>query len=53
MDIISGCKYSIHDLSRTELDKTTRLPRFNMPLELGLDLVVKGLVGLTNEKKYA
>jgi hypothetical protein len=38
MDIISECKYSIHDLSRTELDRTTRLPRFNMPLELGLDL---------------
>ena len=38
MDIISSCKYSIHDLSRTELDKVTKLPRFNMPLELGLDL---------------
>jgi hypothetical protein len=38
MDIISSCKYSIHDLSRTEIDKVTRLPRFNMPLELGLDL---------------
>ena len=38
MDIIGECKYSIHDLSRTELDRATRLPRFNMPLELGLDL---------------
>jgi len=38
MDIISECKYSIHDLSRTELDKPSQLPRFNMPLELGLDL---------------
>jgi len=38
MDIISSCKYSIHDLSRTEIDKDTKLPRFNMPLELGLDL---------------
>lgn len=37
-DIISQCKYSIHDLSRTELDTTSKLPRFNMPLELGLDL---------------
>ena len=25
MDIISECKYSIHDLSRTELDRVTRL----------------------------
>jgi len=38
MDIVSECKYSIHDLSRTSLDRTTRLPRFNMPLELGIDL---------------
>src|SRR5437763_1072079 len=36
--IISECKYGIHDLSRTQLSKRTRLPRFNMPLELGLDL---------------
>jgi hypothetical protein len=39
--IIAECKYSIHDLSRTQLDKTHRLPRFNMPLELGLDLGCK------------
>src|SRR5436190_1630456 len=38
MDIISECKYSIHDLSRTSLDRETELPRFNMPFELGLDL---------------
>lgn len=38
MDIISECKYSIHDLSRTEPDEVSGLPRFNMPLELGLDL---------------
>jgi len=41
LDIISECKYSIHDLSRTELDSTSGLPRFNMPLELGLDLGCK------------
>jgi hypothetical protein len=38
MKIISECKYSIHDLSRTQADAKTGLPRFNMPLELGLDL---------------
>ncbi len=38
LDIISECKYSIHDLSRTELDAASGLPRFNMPFELGLDL---------------
>jgi hypothetical protein len=38
LEIIADCRYSIHDLSRTELDRTTALPRFNMPLELGIDL---------------
>lgn len=37
MQIISECKYGIHDISRTELDKNS-LPRFNMPLELGIFL---------------
>ena len=36
--ILKSCQYSIHDISRTELDKTTGLPRFNMPLELGIDM---------------
>jgi len=38
IEIIASCRYSIHDLSRTELDRTSALPRFNMPLELGIDL---------------
>lgn len=41
MNIISECRYSIHDISRTELDKVHSLPRFNMPLELGIDLGCK------------
>ncbi len=41
LEIISQCKYSIHDISRTEIDKYTGLPRFNMPFELGLDLGCK------------
>ena len=36
--IIEDCKYGIHDISKTELDVTSGLPRFNMPLELGLFL---------------
>jgi hypothetical protein len=36
--IIKACKYGIHDISRTELSVATGLPRFNMPLELGLFL---------------
>jgi hypothetical protein len=35
-NIISECKYGIHDISRTELT-SKGLPRFNMPLEFGID----------------
>src|SRR5882757_9675720 len=37
LEIISECKYGIHDICRTE----PLPPRFNMPLELGLDLGCK------------
>lgn len=36
--IIRDSRFGIHDLSRTTLDSRFRLPRFNMPLELGLFL---------------
>jgi hypothetical protein len=36
--IIRECRYGIHDISRVELDGVNHLPRFNMPLELGLFL---------------
>ncbi len=36
--LIFDCQFGIHDISRTELDATTKLPRFNMPFELGLFL---------------
>lgn len=36
--IIRDSRYGIHDISRTELDAATKLPRFNMPLELGVFL---------------
>src|SRR5450631_1393727 len=35
--LISSCPYSIHDLSRVQLDRRLpATPRFNMPFELGL-----------------
>lgn len=37
-NIIRDCRLAVHDLSRTQLDRKTRLPRFNMPLELGMFL---------------
>jgi hypothetical protein len=39
--IISECRLGIHDISRTEPDSATGLPRFNMPFELGLFLGAK------------
>ena len=40
-DIIRQCRLAIHDISRTQLDPATGLPRFNMPLELGIFLGAK------------
>jgi hypothetical protein len=37
-ELIRESSYGIHDLSRTQVDPISRLPRFNMPLELGLFL---------------
>ena len=39
--IIASCRFGIHDISRTEPDVATGLPRFNMPLELGMFLGAK------------
>lgn len=36
--IIEECRLGYHDISRTGLNRSTRLPRFNMPFELGLFL---------------
>ena len=41
----------IHDISRTELDKKTSLPRFNMPFELGLFLGAKKFGAFDQSKK--
>lgn len=40
IQIIRECKYGVHDISRIELSRVGKklLPRFNMPLELGLFL---------------
>lgn len=51
--IISMCKYGIHDISRTELDLETNLPRFNMPLELGLFLGAKRFGNIKQKSKVS
>lgn len=39
--LIESSRYGIHDISCVALDDANRLPRFNMPFELGLDLACK------------
>ena len=40
VSLIESCGYSIHDMSRVELDQTPPpTPRFNMPFELGLSVL--------------
>jgi hypothetical protein len=36
LQLISSCKYSIHDISRSKGEGAENLGRFNMPLELGM-----------------
>lgn len=49
--IIDQCEYGIHDLSAVGLDASTGLPRFNMPLELGLFLGCKRFGGQRHRRK--
>jgi hypothetical protein len=40
--LIVECEYSVHDLSRVQLDRATpSTPRFNMPFELGLAVALQ------------
>jgi hypothetical protein len=47
--LVKESAYSIHDISVIELDDANKLPRFNMPFELGLVIGCKKLAG----RKYA
>ncbi len=49
--IIEECRFGVHDLSRTELDRSSGLPRFNMPLELGMFLGAKRFGGGVQRRK--
>jgi hypothetical protein len=53
LSIIDECRFGVHDLSRTELDQLSRLPRFNMPLELGLFLGAKRYGDGRHKRKVA
>ena len=49
--IIEECRFGIHDLSAVALDTNTGLPRFNMPLELGLFLGCRRFGGNRQRRK--
>lgn len=49
--IIEQCKFGVHDISEVKLDKVNRLPRFNMPLELGMFLGCKRFGGKIQARK--
>lgn len=50
--IIRDSRLAVHDISRTQLDRANRLPRFNMPLELGIFLGAKAF-GAGDQKRKA
>ncbi len=44
VSLIDSSQYSVHDMSRVQLDRTApRTPRFNMPFELGLTVGIGNL----------
>ena len=50
--LIAECNHSIHDISRTEVeDQPYQLPRFNMPLELGIFLGAKRFGSSSSRKR--
>jgi hypothetical protein len=49
--IVGECRYGIHDISKTDPDTVSGLPRFNMPLELGLFLGAKKFGGKIHVRK--
>ena len=50
-DIIADCRLGVHDISRTETAGESKLPRFNMPLELGLFLGARRYGGRRQREK--
>ena len=50
-DLIEKCRLGIHDLSRVEVSSSSQLPRFNMPLELGIFFGAKRYGGDRQQQK--
>lgn len=51
--LIGSCRLAIHDISRTESDGDPPLPRFNMPLELGIFIGAKEFGNRAQKRKAA
>jgi len=51
--IIQQSKFGIHDISFMGLDRGTKLPRFNMPFELGMFLAAKRFGSTRQKRKVA
>lgn len=51
VEIIRDSQFGIHDISRVECDEANGLPRFNMPLELGLFLGAKSFSDIPKQKR--
>lgn len=49
--IIGECRFAVHDISRTEPSGDPPLPRFNMPLELGIWMGARHLAGDEQRQK--
>ncbi len=52
-NMIRQSRFGIHDISNVSLDPTTKLPRFNMPFELGLFLAAKAFGSTRQRNKKA
>lgn len=49
--IIQDCRFGVHDISRVEVSSATTLPRFNVPLELGIFLGARKFGNREQKKK--
>lgn len=49
---LNACRYSIHDLSRCRGEGDENLARFNMPLELGMAMAIRGTNAQPNAHEY-
>jgi hypothetical protein len=52
LDLIAASDASVHDLSRVQVSATGRVPRFNMPFELGVCCAVNRLHGERRHPYY-